>query len=234
MSERRSPLVLLVEDDPTLLETTSLVLERHGFEVVGLPDATDAMTVIEEREPDVALLDVMLPGVDGISLTRRIREEHPIPVVLLTARGDPLDVVSGLEAGADDYIVKPFDGPVLAARLRAVMRRHEVVRPAAEPEAAAASATVTIGDLEFDREALIVRVNGDEVALTPTELRLLGELIDHRGMALSRDQLLERVWGYTWSGDTRLVDVHIQRLRAKIGAGHIDTVRGHGYRIRRD
>ncbi len=230
MSARRPPLVLLVEDDPALLETTGMVLEHHGFAVVALPDGSDAMRTITERHPDVALLDVMLPGIDGISLTRRIREEHRLPVVLLTARGDPLDIVSGLEAGADDYIVKPFDGPVLAARLRAVMRRAEPPPAGGEDPAH----IVTMDDLEFDRDALIVRVGGDEVALTPTELRLLGELVDHRGMVLSRDQLLERVWGYTWSGDTRLVDVHIQRLRAKIGGEHIDTVRGHGYRIRRD
>lgn len=226
MTDLAAPLVLHVEDDSALRETTSLVLQQHGFVVHSVPDGPSGLLALEQISPDILLLDVMLPGLDGISLTRRIRERSELPVVLLTARGDPLDVVAGLEAGADDYVVKPFDGPVLAARLRAALRR---IRPLG----VSAANQIRVGDLEIDLDAVSVVRHGVTLALTPTEMRLLTELAEHRGVVLSRDQLLERVWGYDWTGDTRLVDVHVQRLRAKVGDGVIVTVRGRGYRMDR-
>ena len=216
--------VLLVEDDPAIRETASLVLERHGFEVSSAADGETGLAEFERSEPDVALLDVMLPGIDGVSVCRRIRETSELPVVMLTARSDPLDVVAGLEAGADDYVTKPFDGPVLAARLRAVLRRA-----AREPDRE--RERMTFGGLEIDVDAMEVKVDGEPVRLTATEARLLIELGRNVGIVLSRDTLLERVWDYQWSGDTRLVDVHVQRLRAKIGAERIETVRGIGYKL---
>jgi len=171
----------------------------------------------------------MLPGIDGVALCRQIRAESQIPVLLLSARSDPIDVVLGLEAGADDYVTKPFEPAVLAARLRAALRRaasDEGDRPRVEQ----------LGDLEVDREGYAVTRAGEPVALTPTEYRLLIELVDNAGMAMDRATLLERVWGYGWAGDTRLVDVHVQRLRAKVEGDPstpelIQTVRGVGYKL---
>ncbi|ADB53551.1 response regulator transcription factor [Conexibacter woesei] len=217
------PRVLFVEDDPTIRETTALVLETFGFEVRVTADGQAGLDAFRAEPFHVALLDVMLPRIDGISLVRMIRETSPIPVVLLSARSEPLDVVAGLEAGADDYVAKPFDGPVLAARLRAVLRRAE--RQADERR------VVTIGDLELDAAGMSARIAGRPVSLTTTEARLLIELAQNAGVVLSRAVLLERVWEHAWDGDTRLVDVHIQRLRAKIGRERIETVRGAGYKL---
>jgi DNA-binding response OmpR family regulator len=153
---------------------------------------------------------------------RSIRERSVVPIVMLTARTDPVDVVLGLEAGADDYVTKPIEPAILAARLRAVLRR--VARHDASP-------VLRAGELEIDRDGMEVRISGAPVALTPTEYRLLLELAENRGTVLSRERLLEDVWGYVWSGDTRLVDMHVGRLRAKIGADAIETVRGAGYKL---
>jgi len=217
--------VLLVEDDEAIRETAAMVLERHGFEVSAAADGDAGLAEFERSEPDVALLDIMLPGLDGISLCRRIRETSEVPVVMLTARSDPLDIVAGLEAGADDYVTKPFDGPVLAARLRAVLRRAS--RGDDDHD------RMAFEGLEIDVDAMEVTVDGEEVRLTATEARLLIELARSAGIVLSRDTLLENVWDYEWSGDTRLVDVHVQRLRAKIGSERIETVRGVGYKLPR-
>jgi DNA-binding response OmpR family regulator len=162
--------------------------------------------------------------VDGISLCRKIREHSTVPVVMLTARGDPVDIVLGLEVGADDYVVKPFDLPVLSARLRAVLRRAAHV-PRGQVR--------RLGELEIDPRGAVVKRDGALVSLTPTEYRLLLDLAEHAGIVRSRDDLLQSVWGYDWSGDARLVDVHVQRLRAKIGGGAIETVRGFGYKLPR-
>ena len=224
---RESPLVLLVEDDAAIRETTGLLLEQFGFSVSTAADGREGLAHFREIAPDVALLDVMLPFIDGISLTRAIRDASTTPVVLLSARADPLDVVSGLEAGADDYVTKPFDGPVLVARLRAVLRR------AAAHAAADAPSGLRFGELLVDPDGMSAEVAGVPVRLTATEARLLSELALNAGIVLSRQTLLERVWDYAWGGDTRLVDVHIQRLRAKLGADTIETVRGAGYKLRR-
>jgi DNA-binding response OmpR family regulator len=222
--------ILMVEDDAVIREATQLTLERHGYDVTTAEDGLEAIDCFEKIHPDAVMLDIMLPGLDGISVCRRIRETSTVPVVMVSARGDALDVVLGLEAGADDYVTKPFDTQVLVARLRAVMRRA-----VADPERPAPSAGASVesfGDLELDREALEVRRGGSTVQLTPTELKLLIEFANNPGVVLSRSTLLQRVWDYEWGGDGRLVDVHLQRLRTKIGADRIETVRGFGYKLR--
>lgn len=221
--------VLFVEDDDVIREATTLALERDGFDVTAVPDGLAGLEAFRARQPDLALLDVMVPGLDGVSLCRRIRDESTVPVIMLSARADAIDVVLGLEAGADDYVTKPFDGAVLTARMRAVLRRFRV---AAADEPPAGTGALTFGDLEVDPEGMEVRRAGDRLALTPTEMRLLLEFSATPGTVLSRDRLLERVWDYEWGGDTRVVDVHVQRLRAKIGQERIETVRGFGYKLR--
>ncbi|MDX2703755.1 response regulator transcription factor [Streptomyces sp. PA03-6a] len=221
--------VLFVEDDDVIREATTLALERDGFDVTAVPDGLAGLEAFRARQPDLALLDVMVPGLDGVSLCRRIRDESTVPVIMLSARADAIDVVLGLEAGADDYVTKPFDGAVLTARMRAVLRRFRV---AAADEPPAGTGALTFGDLEVDPEGMEVRRAGDRLALTPTEMRLLLEFSAAPGTVLSRDRLLERVWDYEWGGDTRVVDVHVQRLRAKIGQERIETVRGFGYKLR--
>jgi DNA-binding response OmpR family regulator len=220
--------VLLVEDDAVIREATQLALERHGFTVTVAGDGLTGLASFRAQRPDVALLDLMLPGMNGVSLCRQIREEGPTPVIMMSARADPIDVVLGLEAGADDYVTKPFDSTVLVARIRAVVRR--MGRAAPPPEVN--GALRMFGDLEVDRAALEVRLAGRPVELTPTELRLLLCFVDSPGTVLTRDVLLEQVWDYQWGGDSRVVDVHVQRLRTKIGQDLIETVRGFGYKLR--
>ncbi|MFI1800749.1 two-component system response regulator CseB [Streptomyces sp. NPDC020379] len=227
--------VLFVEDDDVIREATQLALERDGFEVTAVPDGLLGLERFRARRPDIALLDVMVPGLDGVSLCRRIRDESTVPVIMLSARADSIDVVLGLEAGADDYVTKPFDGAVLVARIRAVLRRFGHAGGAGsaadEPEPIEGG-VLRFGDLEVDTEGMEVHKAGEPVALTPTEMRLLLEFSAAPGTVLSRDRLLERVWDYGWGGDTRVVDVHVQRLRGKIGQDRIETVRGFGYKLR--
>ncbi|SDX57290.1 DNA-binding response regulator, OmpR family, contains REC and winged-helix (wHTH) domain [Amycolatopsis xylanica] len=224
MSER-SPRVLLVEDDDVIRVATQLALRRHGLDVRVAADGLAGLAAFHEERPDVALLDVMLPELDGVSLCRRIREAGQVPVLMISARGDAVDVVNALEAGADDYVIKPFETTVLVARIRAVMRRAAPA-PEADP-------VRVFGDLTVDPAALEVRRDGRRLELTPTELRLLLEFAAEPGVVLSRDTLLDRVWDYQYGGDTRVVDVHVQRLRNKIGKDRLETVRGFGYKLRR-
>ncbi|MFB7915124.1 two-component system response regulator CseB [Streptomyces sp. NPDC056061] len=227
--------VLFVEDDDVIREATQLALERDGFAVTAMPDGLSGLDAFRADRPDIALLDVMVPGLDGVSLCRRIRDESTVPVIMLSARADSIDVVLGLEAGADDYVTKPFDGAVLVARIRAVLRRFGHAagdRPGGEQDPRPADGVLVFGDLEVDTEGMEVRRGSEQVALTPTEMRLLLEFSAAPGTVLSRDKLLERVWDYGWGGDTRVVDVHVQRLRTKIGQDRIETVRGFGYKLR--
>ncbi|MET9507608.1 two-component system response regulator CseB [Streptomyces flavidovirens] len=228
--------VLFVEDDDVIREATQLALERDGFVVTAMPDGLSGLDAFRSDRPDIALLDVMVPGLDGVSLCRRIRDESTVPVIMLSARADSIDVVLGLEAGADDYVTKPFDGAVLVARIRAVLRRFgHAGGPAGgtyDDGAAPDGGLLVFGDLEVDTEGMEVRKGGVPVGLTPTEMRLLLEFSSAPGTVLSRDKLLERVWDYGWGGDTRVVDVHVQRLRTKIGQDRIETVRGFGYKLK--
>ncbi|GAB3927466.1 transcriptional regulatory protein CseB [Microlunatus endophyticus] len=234
--------LLLVEDDEVIGEATQLNLERYDYQVTWVQDGLDAWRAFTERSTEdpfqIVLCDVMLPGLDGISLCRRIREAGNTPVVLISARTESIDIVSGLEAGADDYVTKPFDIQVLLARLRSVSRR--AVQPAvSDAESGQASPAdgdehLIIGDLDLDRRALEMRRGDKLINLTPTEMRLLLELAEQPGVVLSRAALLQRVWDYPeWEEDDHLVNVHIQRLRTKIGTDRIETVRGFGYKLRR-
>ncbi|NJP66009.1 response regulator transcription factor [Streptomyces sp. ventii] len=227
--------MLLVEDDAVLREATGMALERHGFRVRTAADGLTGLEMFRARPPDVAVLDVMLPELDGVSLVRRIRETSGVPALMISARTDPIDVVQGLEAGADDYLTKPYDTAVLVARMRAALRR---AGPGAGPTAAAPAEQAAperllrAGDLTVDARSLEVRRGDRQLDLTPTELKLVLEFAAEPGVVLSRSTLLERVWDYSWGGDSRVVDVHVQRLRAKVGHNRIETVRGFGYKLR--
>jgi DNA-binding response OmpR family regulator len=221
--------VLLVEDDPSIREMAALGLSSAGFRVTSCADGREGLERLRHDPFDLAVLDVMLPSLDGFEITREIRKDSRIPIVMLTARADATDVIVGLELGADVYVTKPFDMPVLVARCRAVLRRAAV-----EP----ADPVLRVGDLEVDVTGFVARKDGRDLALTATEFRLLVELARRPGQVLTRDVLLARVWDYEYLGDSRLVDVAVQRLRAKIEDDPtrpttIATVRGVGYRLER-
>ncbi|MFK4225917.1 two-component system response regulator CseB [Streptomyces sp. NPDC019890] len=224
--------LLLVEDDEVIRNTVRMLLERYGFTVSTAADGLSGLEIFLERRPDLLLLDVMLPELDGIGLCRRIRELSLAPILMMSARGDALDVVSGLEAGADDYVVKPCESAVLVARIRSLLRRASFTPAPADADGADTS-TMTFGDLTIDTRGMEVHRAGQPLALTPTELRMLLEFAASPGVVLERRTLLSRVWDHAWHGDTRVVDLHVQRLRAKIGAERIETVRGFGYKLRR-
>ncbi|MEU0525936.1 two-component system response regulator CseB [Streptomyces niveus] len=229
--------LLLVEDDEVIRNTVRMLLERYGFTVSTAHDGLTGLEMFRETDPDLLLLDVMLPDLDGIGLCRRVRELSLAPILMMSARGDALDVVAGLEAGADDYVVKPCESAVLVARIRSLLRRASFT-PALTGAGAgnggqADSAVLAFGDLTVDTRGMEVRRAGEVVALTPTELRMLLEFAGSPGVVLERRTLLSRVWDHAWHGDTRVVDLHVQRLRAKIGADRIETVRGFGYKLRR-
>jgi two-component system, OmpR family, response regulator MtrA len=218
--------VLLVEDDPAARQGLELALRRLGYEVRLAETGEAALDGISRAAMDVVVLDVMLPGVDGFEVCRRLRRDSDVPVIMLTARGDDFDIVGGLEAGADDYVVKPVQPRVLDARIRAVLRR--MARAGTPPE--------THGDLVIDRGSLTVLLRGREISLTPTELRLLLVLSGSPRQVFSREQLLGLVWEHDYLGDSRLVDACVQRLRAKIETDtseprYLQTVRGFGYRF---
>jgi two-component system response regulator MtrA len=221
--------VLLVEDDPSIRETASLALERAGFRVATAADGRDGLARFRREPFDLVVLDLMLPLLDGFEVCRQIRRTSGVPIVMLTARSEPTDVVAGLELGADDYVTKPFDPPVLVARCRAVLRRSTGEAP---------DAVVRVGDLELDEGAHVARRRGQELPLTATEFRLLACLMRRPGQVFTRELLLAEVWGYDYLGDSRLVDVAVQRLRAKVedqpsAPTRITTVRGVGYRLER-
>ncbi|HVT22337.1 MAG TPA: MtrAB system response regulator MtrA [Mycobacteriales bacterium] len=217
--------VLVVDDDPALSEMLGIVLRNEGFEPSFVGDGDGALAAFRATKPDLVLLDLMLPGADGLDVCRAIRAESGIPIVMLTARADTADVVIGLESGADDYVVKPFKPKELVARIRARLRRNDDV----------AGEVLQIGDVDIDVAGHVVSRAGQPIPLTPLEFDLLVALARRPRHVFTRDQLLEQVWGYRHVADTRLVNVHVQRLRAKVERDpeHPDivlTVRGVGYK----
>jgi DNA-binding response OmpR family regulator len=220
--------ILAVEDDERIRSALKLALEDEGWTVEAAASGEDAIEAFERNAADVVLIDIMLPGIDGFELCRTIRRSSDVPIVMVTARNDTHDIVAGLEAGADDYLTKPFAPKELSARIRALLRRIRPVQMGHE--------RLVFGDLELIPEEGKVVKAGDEVHLTKTEFRLLCELALNRGKVFSREELLDRVWEYDYFGDGRLVDVHIRRLRTKVEVDpanprHVVTVRGLGYRL---
>lgn len=217
--------ILVVDDDASLAEMLTIVLRQEGFDSTSVGRGDEALTAFRDYRPDLVLLDLMLPGMDGIEVCKQIRSESGVPIVMLTAKGDTVDVVVGLESGADDYVVKPFKPKELVARIRARMRRFDT----------AGSEGLQIGDLIIDVTGHSVTRNGRLIGLTPLEFDLLVCLARKPGQVFSREMLLEQVWGYRHAADTRLVNVHVQRLRSKVehdpeNPEIVVTVRGVGYK----
>jgi len=218
--------VLVVEDESSIASFVALYLKNAGYSVRTAATGTDALAQAQSERPDLIVLALMLPDIDGIEVCRRIRKDADVPILMLTARDEDVDKIIGLEVGADDYMTKPFNPRELVARVKSILRRSGPDRKERE------SATLQHGDLHIDSGRREVKVGDTEIQLAPKEFDLLWELLDHRGLVLTRDQLLERVWGYTFAGDTRTVDVHVRQLRRKLGeASPIVTVWGVGYKV---
>ncbi|MCU1490496.1 MAG: putative OmpR family two-component response regulator [Acidimicrobiaceae bacterium] len=224
--------LLLVEDDERIRTSMRLALEDEGYEMSEAASGEEALELYAQAAAqtpfDLLIVDIMLPGMDGFACCRELRRQSAVPIIMVTARTDTHDVVAGLEAGADDYVTKPFEPKELAARIRALLRRARA--------SDTGPGALTFGDLEIEPDAGVVRLSGEEVHLTRTEFLLLCELAANPGKVLSREQLLERVWSYDYFGDGRLVDVHVRRLRTKVepdpaNPHHVLTVRGLGYKL---
>ena len=229
-------IILVVEDDANLLDVVRHNLVREGYTVVTARDGEAAVEVARTSKPDLVLLDIMLPRLDGLEVCRILRKEMSVPILMLTARGDEIDKVVGLEMGADDYVTKPFSLRELLARVRAMLRRGEMMREETARTARADQAVIRAGNLEINDERHVVTRDGAAIALSPKEYDLLVFLAQNLRRAYSRDYLLEKVWGYEYSGGTRTVDVHVRWLRQKIeeDPGHpvmLLTVRGVGYKL---
>ncbi|HZM18585.1 MAG TPA: response regulator transcription factor, partial [Gaiellaceae bacterium] len=217
--------VLVVEDEASIASFVAMYLRNAGYDVKVAPTGREALTVAESQSPSLVVLDLMLPDIDGIEVCRRLRHTSDVPILMLTARDEDVDKIVGLEVGADDYLTKPFNPRELVARVKSILRRSTPERKEAK------TTQIRHGQLLVDSGRREVQVDGNDVQLAPKEFDLLWELLDHNGLVLTRDQLLERVWGYTFAGDTRTVDVHIRQLRRKLGdASPIVTVWGVGYK----
>jgi len=215
--------ILVIEDETSIASFIAMYLEKEGYSVTVAATGAEGLAQASEKMPRVVILDLMLPDIDGFEICRLLRGESDVPIIMLTARDDATDKVNGLELGADDYITKPFDPRELVARVKSVLRR-------AEPHDG--DDVLTAGEIVLDPVRHEVTCSGDEVSLTAKEFDLLAYLILNRGLALSRQQLLEQVWGYEFFGDTRTVDVHINQLRKKLGGAlNIETVRSIGYKL---
>lgn len=237
------PTVLVVDDEPSLRQTLEYTLRREGFAVATAADGHEALAIARRRRPDLIVLDIMLPCVDGLQVCRTLRAESTVPILLLSARGEEIDRVLGLELGADDYLTKPFAMRELVARVRAMLRRAQMVASSesaggeTEPDGAHPHGpSYELGDLAIDVPRRQVSLSGRPVSLTPKEFDLLAYLAKHAGIVLSRAALLREVWGYDFPVDTRTVDVHIRWLRQKLEVdpsrpARIETVRGYGYRL---
>ncbi len=229
MSSRK---ILVVEDDATLLDVLRYNLEKEGYQVVTAADGAEALESARSHRPDLIILDIMLPGLSGFEVCRILRKEMTIPILMLTAKTEEVDKIVGLEIGADDYMTKPFSMRELLARIRAMLRRAEIGRL----EPAGDQARLKAGDLEIDLARHQVFLGGIKTELSPKEFDLLAFLARHRGFVFSREQLLEKVWGYDYTGDARTVDVHVRWLRQKIESDpahpkRLVTVRGAGYKL---
>lgn len=226
-----APTVLVVEDEEAFVEALRVGLKREGFRVHVARDGAEALVVFGAVDPDLVLLDVMLPKVSGIDVCREVRKSSKVPIIMVTAKSDEIDTVVGLEVGADDYVTKPYRLRELVARMRAVLRR------APSPDSGAASSEVLeVGDVSIDPEAHEVRIRGELVSLPLKEFELLALLVENAGRVLPRDTLIDRVWGLDYVGDTKTLDVHIKRLRAKVeddpaNPTRIVTIRGLGYKF---
>ena len=226
MSSRAAQSVLVVEDESSIASFVALYLKNAGYTVRTAATGNEALAQFQASTPGLIVLDLMLPDIDGIEVCRRIRKTSDVPILMLTARDEDVDKIIGLEVGADDYLTKPFNPRELVARVKSILRRASPERRQIE------SKQLRHGDLLIDAGRREVRVGDEEIQLAPKEFDLLWELLDHRGLVLTRDQLLERVWGYTFAGDTRTVDVHVRQLRRKLGdASPIVTVWGVGYKV---
>ncbi len=220
------PTILVVEDEPSIASFVALYLKNAGYLVKTASTGSAALNQIVAGMPSLIILDLNLPDIDGIEICRRIRKSSDVPILMLTARDEDVDKIIGLEVGADDYLTKPFNPRELVARVKSVLRRSGPERRREE------SKELNHGELSINAGKREVYVGDDEIQLAPKEFDLLWELLDHRGLVLTRDQLLERVWGYTFAGDTRTVDVHVRQVRRKLGdASPIVTVWGVGYKV---
>lgn len=225
--------ILVVEDEETLAEAISFLLSKEGFDVAVAANGPEAIDAFDKSGADLILLDLMLPGLSGTEVCRQIRAKSSVPIIMLTAKDSEIDKVVGLELGADDYVTKPYSSRELIARIRAVLRRGEI------HDAGGDESTLEVGPVRMDTDRHIITVNGEQVAIPLKEFELLEFLMRNAGRVLTRVQLIDRVWGSDYVGDTKTLDVHIKRLRAKIekdpaNPEHIQTVRGMGYKMERN
>ncbi len=225
--------ILVVEDEETLAEAISFLLSKEGFDVAVAASGPEAVEVFDKSGADLILLDLMLPGLSGTEVCRQIRTKSSVPIIMLTAKDSEIDKVVGLELGADDYVTKPYSSRELIARIRAVLRRGEI------QDAGGDESTLEVGPVRMDTDRHVITVNGEQVAIPLKEFELLEFLMRNAGRVLTRVQLIDRVWGSDYVGDTKTLDVHIKRLRAKIekdpaNPEHIQTVRGMGYKMERN
>jgi DNA-binding response OmpR family regulator len=219
--------VVIVDDDESIRELATLYLRKEGFDVSCAVDGTSALEKIRQVDPALVVLDLMLPGISGYDVCRAVRAESSVPIIMLTARDEDIDKIVGLELGADDYLTKPFNPRELVARVKAILRRAEA------SAGQGATAVIRLGELTIDKQRREVKIDGAELTIRTKEFDLLAALAENAGIVLTREQLLDRVWGYNFYGETRTVDVHVQHVRARIaGSGlSIVTVRGVGYKL---